>query len=152
MNDRIAVFDSSGEAYKRSFQVFLENTDQKTRARRWLENFLATLPKKRVLIDADAGSREVTAWLSPSFEKTIAVEPNPFLLKKLQAFLPDAETICQPILEAAPSKADLVLCSHTLLSGPLNMDGSPGAAPLVDRADRQRHYRRAASRHGLHER
>jgi SAM-dependent methyltransferase len=110
----IKVFDSSGEAYKQSFQVFLENTDQKARARRWLENFLNVLPRKRVLIDAGAGSGEVTAWLSPSFEKTIAIEPNPFLLKKLVALLPDADVICKPILDAAPSaKADLVLCSHT---------------------------------------
>jgi hypothetical protein len=114
VNDCIKVFDSSGEAYKRSFQVFLENTDQKARARRWLENFLTVLPRKRVLIDAGAGSGEVTAWLSPFFEKTIAIEPNPFLLKKLVALLPDADAVCKPILDAVPStKADLVLCSHT---------------------------------------
>jgi hypothetical protein len=114
VKDCVAVFDSSGEAYERSFKVFLQHTDQKKRARRWLETFLTSLPSKQVLIDAGAGSGEVTFWLSPSFNKTIAVEPNPFLLQKLQSVLPQAEGICKPILEATPSaKADLILCSHT---------------------------------------
>jgi ubiquinone/menaquinone biosynthesis C-methylase UbiE len=114
VKDCVAVFDSAGEAYERSFKVFLQQTDQKKRARQWLETFLTSLPSKQVLIDAGAGSGEVTSWLSPSFDKTIAVEPNPFLLEKLQAVLPETEAICKTILDATPAaKADLVLCSHT---------------------------------------
>lgn len=114
MKDCVAVFDSGGEAYERSFKVFLQHTDQKQRARRCLETFFASLPAKQVLIDAGAGSGEVTSWLAPSFEKTIAIEPNPFLLEKLRTLLPKAEAVSTSILEASPSnKADLVLCSHT---------------------------------------
>ena len=114
MNDRIQVFDSNGDAYERSFQVFLQNTDQKKRARQWFEAFLKGVSKRQLLIDAGAGSGEVTAWLSTWFQKTIAIEPNPFLLAKLHGLLPSAEVICKPILEAVPStKADLVVCSHT---------------------------------------
>src|SRR6184192_568686 len=98
MTNCIQVFDSSGDAYKRSFQVFLDNTDQKKNARRWLETFLKTLPRTNAMIDAGAGSGELTAWLSTSFDKTIAIEPNPFLLEKLQTLLPTAEAICTPIL------------------------------------------------------
>jgi hypothetical protein len=114
MANCIQVFDSSGDAYKQSFQVFLDNTDQKQNARRWFETFLKILPSTNVLIDAGAGSGELTAWLAPWFEKTIAVEPNPFLLEKLQRLLPAADAICEPILDARPSaQADLVMCSHT---------------------------------------
>ncbi len=114
MNEPIQVFDSTGDAYQRSFHVFLQHTDQKTKARRWFEIFLTSLPQTKVMIDAGAGSGELTAWLAPWFEQTIAVEPNPFLLEKLQRVLPTAEAICKPILEATPSrKADLLVCSHT---------------------------------------
>ena len=114
MNDYIKVFDSSGDAYEQSFQVFLQNTDQKKRARQWFETFLKGLSKRQVLIDAGAGSGEVTAWLSAWFEKTIAIEPNRFLLAKLHGLIPGAEVICKPILDSVPSsRADLVVCSHT---------------------------------------
>jgi hypothetical protein len=114
MHDRIQVYSSSGDDYERAFRVFLQNTDQKARARQWFETFLNGLPERHVLIDAGAGSGEVTAWLSKWFDRTIAVEPNPFLLAKLRVALPNAETIGVPILEAdPPAKADLVLCSHT---------------------------------------
>jgi hypothetical protein len=33
----IRVFDSQGEDYKRAFQVFLNYTDQKRNAKRWLQ-------------------------------------------------------------------------------------------------------------------
>jgi hypothetical protein len=114
MNDCIRVFDSSGDAYERAFDVFLRNTNQKAQARQWFETFLQGLTKRDVLIDAGAGSGEVTAWLSAWFKHTIGIEPNPFLLAKLRALIPTAEAIGKPILDAVPSaKADLVVCSHT---------------------------------------
>lgn len=113
-DDLVQVFDSRGDAYKHAFQIFLANTDQKRNARQCLERFVATLPSRRVCIDAGAGSGELTAWLSQWFEQTIAVEPNGFLLDMLRQLVPDAELIPKPILDAAPSvPADLVLCSHT---------------------------------------
>ncbi len=110
----IRVFDSQGGAYERAFQVFLENTDQKKNARRWLERLVERLPSKGTFVDAGAGSGEVTAWLSRFFQTTIAIEPNPFLREQLRRSVPAAELIGKPILEARPREAaDLILCSHT---------------------------------------
>ena len=35
--EHIRVFDSQGEAYKQAFQIFLDHTDQKRNAKRWLQ-------------------------------------------------------------------------------------------------------------------
>jgi hypothetical protein len=114
MDGCIQVFDSTGDAYHRAFQVFLQNTDQKKNAREWFGTFLNRLGGRDVLIDAGAGNGELTAWLSAWFEKTIAIEPNPFLLAKLQTRIPRAEVIGKTISESVPSsRADLVVCSHT---------------------------------------
>ncbi len=55
----------------------------------------------------------VTQGFTPLFEKTIAIEPNLFLLKKLHQAVPEAiihdKTIMETQLEA---KGDLILCSH----------------------------------------
>ena len=53
--ERIAVYDSRGEAYHRAFQVFLDHTDQKAVARAWLDRLVESLPARRVFIDAGAG-------------------------------------------------------------------------------------------------
>lgn len=113
-DERIRVFDSQGDAYKQAFRIFLENTDQKKNARRWLNRLVESLPSKGTFVDAGAGSGEVTAWLSRFFQRTIAIEPNPFFLAQLQQSVPTAGLIDTPILAAQPPKdADLVLCSHT---------------------------------------
>jgi hypothetical protein len=113
--ERVRIFDSQGEAYKQAFQIFLDHTDQKRNAKRWLQNVVDRLPSRRVFIDAGAGNGEVTRTFAGAFERTIAIEPNVYLLKQLQQAVPAAETIGQPIMAAHPAaKADLVLCSHTL--------------------------------------
>jgi SAM-dependent methyltransferase len=113
--ERIRVFDSQGEDYKQAFQVFLEHTDQKRNAKRWLQHVVDGLAMRNVFIDAGAGNGEVTAALAPAFDRTIAIEPNPYLLSQLQQAIPRAEAIGDPILVANPTaQADLVLCSHTL--------------------------------------
>jgi ubiquinone/menaquinone biosynthesis C-methylase UbiE len=111
----IRIFDSQGEAYKQAFQIFLDHTDQKRNAKRWLQEVVDRLPARNVLIDAGAGNGEVTKAFAGAFNHTIAMEPNVYLLNQLQQVLPRAEAIGLPILEAQPTaQGDLVLCSHTL--------------------------------------
>ena len=113
--DRVRIFDSQSEAYKQAFQIFLNHTDQKRNAKRWLQRVVDRLPARKVFIDAGAGNGEVARTLAHAFERTIAIEPNVYLLKQLQEAVPDAERIDQPIMAARPSAlGDLVLCSHTL--------------------------------------
>lgn len=113
--ERVRIFDSQGEAYKQAFQIFLDHTDQKRNAKHWLQQVVDRLPERRVFIDAGAGNGEVTKTFASTFERTIAIEPNKYLLKQLQQALPLAEAIGQPIMTAEPaSQGDLVLCSHTL--------------------------------------
>ena len=112
--ERVRVFDSQGEAYKQAFQIFLDHTNQKRNAKRWLQQVVDRLPARRVLIDAGAGNGEVTGTLAPAFQRTIAIEPNPHLLQQLQEAVPAAEAVGQPIMTAhPPAQGDLVLCSHT---------------------------------------
>ncbi|HKT34711.1 MAG TPA: methyltransferase domain-containing protein [Nitrospira sp.] len=113
--ERVRVFDSQGEAYKEAFQIFLDHTDQKRNARRWLQQIVDGLPSRKVFIDAGAGNGEVTRTFAGAFERTIAIEPNVHLLKQLEEAIPVAETIGQPIMTAQPTaRGDLVLCSHML--------------------------------------
>jgi ubiquinone/menaquinone biosynthesis C-methylase UbiE len=113
--ERIRIFDSQGAAYKQAFQIFLDHTDQKRNAKRWLQQVVDRLPRRNVFVDAGAGSGEVTRTFTQAFERTIAIEPNGYLLKQLQQVVPDAETIGQPIMRAEPAaQGDLILCSHTL--------------------------------------
>ena len=112
--ERVRVFDSQGEAYKQAFQIFLDHTDQKRNAKRWLQQLVDRLPTRKVFIDAGAGNGEVTRTLAHAFERTIAIEPNLHLLKQLEQAVPIAEAIGQPILTTQPpAQGDLVLCSHT---------------------------------------
>jgi ubiquinone/menaquinone biosynthesis C-methylase UbiE len=113
--ERIRVFDSQGEAYKQAFQIFLDHTDQKRNAKRWLQRVVDELPQRNVFIDAGAGNGEVTRAFAGAFGHTIAIEPNAYLLGQLQQAVPQAQPIGQPILTAHPARrADFVLCSHTL--------------------------------------
>ena len=112
--ERVRIFDSQGEAYKQAFQIFLDHTDQKRNAKRWLQHLVDGLPTRKVLIDAGAGNGEVTRTLAQAFQRTIAIEPNLHLLKQLREAVPAAEAIGQAIMTAQPPvQGDLVLCSHT---------------------------------------
>ena len=111
----IRVFDSQGEDYKRAFQVFLDHTDQKRNAKRFLQRLVDDLPARTVFIDAGAGTGEVTKAFAPAFGRTIAIEPNAHLLAQLQRAIPEADAIGTSILDASPkAQGDFVLCSHTL--------------------------------------
>ena len=114
-SESIQVFDSQGEAYKRAFQIFLDHTDQKRNAKRFLQKLVDGLPNRNVFIDAGAGNGEVTKAFAGAFCHTIAIEPNPHLLTQLKQTIPQAEAIAAPILAAEPkAQGDFVLCSHTL--------------------------------------
>jgi hypothetical protein len=111
----IQVFDSQGEDYKRAFQIFLDHTDQKRNAKRFLQRLVDDLSERNVFIDAGAGNGEVTKAFVEAFTRTIAIEPNPYLLAQFRRAIPQADAIGAPILAADPkSKGDFILCSHTL--------------------------------------
>jgi len=111
----IRVFDSQGEAYKQAFQIFLDHTDQKRNAKRWLQQVVDDLPSRNVFIDAGAGNGEITRGFAGAFNRTIAIEPNPYLLNQLQQVVPAVHAIGETILAARPAaQGDFVLCSHTL--------------------------------------
>jgi len=59
-HESIRILDSQGEAYKQALQIFLDHTDQKRNAKRWLQGMVDGLPARKVLIDAGAGNGEVT--------------------------------------------------------------------------------------------
>jgi SAM-dependent methyltransferase len=112
---RARNFSSQSADYPQAFAVFLANTDQKRNAKAWLDRRIAGLASRRVFIDAGAGNGTLTAQLAPEFERTIAVEPNPSLVRELRAACPSAEILPTPIDAAnPPAEADFVLCSHVL--------------------------------------
>jgi 16S rRNA A1518/A1519 N6-dimethyltransferase RsmA/KsgA/DIM1 with predicted DNA glycosylase/AP lyase activity len=115
ISQSVPAYDSQSKEYEQAFEVFLRNTNQKRNMHRWLQKVVEELPAKRVFIDAGAGDGVVTQWFTSLFQKTIAIEPNPFLREKLHATVPEATIIGKTIMEAEPQeKGDLVLCSHIL--------------------------------------
>ncbi|ASO22129.1 hypothetical protein AHOG_22580 [Actinoalloteichus hoggarensis] len=107
--------DPNDPAYERAFAAFLAHTDQKRRMWAHLESIVADLPRRDVLIDAGAGEGGTTAWLSGSFRRTIAIEPNAVLRDRLQTVCPTATVLPSRILETTPdTPGDLVLNSHVL--------------------------------------
>lgn len=113
--EAINVYNSQSEEYHRAFQVFLDNTDQKTKAQQRLNRLVEALPARRLFIDAGAGNGKVTAWFVDAFERTLAIEPNASLREDLKKTCPRAEVLAENILDAeVTAAADLVLCSHVL--------------------------------------
>ncbi len=109
---RIKVFSSETEDYHHAFQVFLDNTDQKQKARQWLESFIKTLSRNELFLDAGAGNGKVTAWLAEKFKRAIALEPNPSLYKELRKTCPRVEAHQVTILDAnLKTQADFILAS-----------------------------------------
>jgi len=109
----IAVYDSQSREYHLAFQIFLDHTDQKLQAQKWLTALIDGLPSRGVFIDAGAGNGKVTAWFTERFGQTIAIEPNASLRRELEGACPTAEVIPEKILDAKIRvAADLILCSH----------------------------------------
>jgi len=116
MQDAIQTYDSESPAYRAAFRTFLRHTDQKLRAREWLQRFAKKLPLRRLLTDVGAGDGTLTTALSPLFARTIAIEPNPSLRVALAEICPRAEILPQPIQQVdLPLGADLVVCSFVLV-------------------------------------
>jgi SAM-dependent methyltransferase len=112
---RVQGYNSQGTAYHDAFSVFLAHTDQKLKAREWLDRLVQSLPRRQVFIDAGAGNGQVTAWFVDAFERTIAIEPNVSLRADLEKECPEAEVLADMILDANPSAlGDLILCSHVM--------------------------------------
>ena len=100
--ERIRIFDSQGPAYKQAFQIFLDHTDQKRNAKRWPQEVVDRLTTRSVFIDAGAVIGEVTKAFAGAFQRTIAIEPNAYLLQQLQQALSSAEAIGLPMSAAHP--------------------------------------------------
>lgn len=112
-SDPVTIYNSQTEKYHQAFQVFLDHTDQKTKARERLDEVVRSLTQKNVFIDAGAGNGKVTAWFTDVFGRTIANEPNASLRADLKKTCPKAEVHADMILDAKmPAQGDLVLCSH----------------------------------------
>ena len=109
----VRVYDSQNKAYREAFKVFLKHTDQKINTRKWLKGFVETLTHRQVFIDAGAGTGELTSWIAPEFERTAAIEPNPYLREEFRKHLPDCQLFSGFIMDTQPPElADLILCSH----------------------------------------
>ena len=129
--ERVRVFDSQGQAYKQAFQIFLDHTDQKRNAKRWLQQVVDGLRPRNVFIDAGAGNGEVTRTFAGAFARTIAIEPNMYLLKQLQQAVPVAEAIGHP-LPALPGPLRPIFC--TIVS--LRTTGPSASAKVASSAGR----------------
>lgn len=110
---RVRVFASDSPDYHTAFNTFLEHTDQKDQAWAWLDREVNRLARRRVLVDAGAGTGKLTAWLLPKFQSVVAIEPNQSLQQALRQSCPTASVRSATMLEVAePLEADFVLCSH----------------------------------------
>lgn len=110
----VNVYNYESDAFHEAFAFFLENTDEKVKTRQWLKHIVQGLPARRTFVDAGAGDGGTTSWIAESFEKTIAIEPNPSLRTALARNCPSAEVWASTIIDAPvqPAWADFVLCGH----------------------------------------
>jgi hypothetical protein len=113
VTDKVRVFKSDTPDYHTAFQTFLDNTDQKHKAKQWMDTLVGGLSHKRIFLDAGAGNGKVTAWFTDKFDYSVALEPNASLCDELRRACPEAEIHSQTILDAKIStNADFILASH----------------------------------------
>ena len=110
----VRAFVSDTPEYHRSFQTFLDHTDQKEKAFAWLSREVDGLPRRDRMIDAGAGTGILTARLAARFRELTAIEPNPSLVSALGKNCPAAQILSTPILGSDAPESDFVLCSHVL--------------------------------------
>jgi trans-aconitate methyltransferase len=109
----VRSFVSNSREYHDAFKVFLDHTDQKSNALRWLERQLEGLRRRDVLLDVGAGNGKLTAWMAPHFGRVVAIEPSPSLFEELRTALPTVASACARIMDFEPEQpADFILCSH----------------------------------------
>jgi hypothetical protein len=115
LSTHVNAYDAQSADFLRAFQVFLDHTDQMAGARARLDHLVQGLPSHELFVDAGAGNGNVTAWFSPRFRRTVAIEPSSYLCTELRRTCPDAVVLPTTILAAEPpAAANLVLCSHVL--------------------------------------
>lgn len=111
-NELIPMISHESAAYRALFKHFLQHTDQKLQAKRWLTDVIDGLPRRNVFVDVGAGDGTLTREIASRFTRTVAIEPNPDICAELGRI---------PGVEVRPSAlegvedilgADLVLCSH----------------------------------------
>jgi SAM-dependent methyltransferase len=118
---KVKVFASSDPEYEVAFGTFLACTDQKTKAMAFLDEQLRRLRRKNTFVDVGAGNGKLTSHFLNAFQKCVAIEPNPYLVRELRAQCPVAEVLEQRIDEAAVEcQADFILCSHVFYYLPQN--------------------------------
>src|SRR6058998_944312 len=98
--ETMAVYNSQSREYHHAFQVFLDHTDQKLKAQKWLSDLIDHLPSRRVFVDAGAGNGKVTASFTDRFGRTIAIEPSASLRHDLERACPTADLIDRCISNA----------------------------------------------------
>src|SRR5438445_11180648 len=98
--ETIGVYNSQSREYHQAFQVFLDHTDQKLKAQKWLSALIDRLPSRRVFVDAGAGNGKVSAWFTERFGRTIAIERNASLRHDLERACPTADGIPERSLKA----------------------------------------------------
>ena len=113
--DRVRIFLTLKEKpISRPFKIFLDHTDQKRNAKRWLQEVVDGLPTRTVFIDCRRGEWRTHQGVCRVLRAPLPSEPNVYLLNQLQHSLPTVEVLGLPILAAQPAvQGDLVLCSHT---------------------------------------
>lgn len=103
------------DAYRDAFRRFLAGSDEKDATHAYLDQVVRGLPARRVLIDVGPADGTTTRHLSPSFERTVCVEPSEPMRRALARTCPGARVLPDPVLQARPGvRADLVLLSHVL--------------------------------------
>ncbi|MFJ9447655.1 class I SAM-dependent methyltransferase [Kitasatospora sp. NPDC101235] len=113
--DPVRVLDVASADYRRAFELFLAGTDEKRITHTWLGEIADALPHRRVLLDLGAGDGRTTAYLSRSFDRTIAVEPSAAMREKLGTACPEALVLPEPLDRVRPpEQGDLVHLSHVL--------------------------------------
>lgn len=109
----VRQFVSDTPEYHHAFKTFLAHTDQKEKALAWLAGEVDSLPNRRRMIDAGAGTGKLTALFVERFASVVAIEPNLSLVDELKATCPTAHVIAAGITDShVPGDADFVLCSH----------------------------------------
>ncbi len=113
--ERLRCYASDSREYRNAFRSFLSRTDQKKTLVRALARHIARLPQRRVFLDVGAGNGILTHVLAPSFERTFAIEPNPFFQTDLSTSPLRLTVLPHPVLSCQELPiADLILCSHVL--------------------------------------
>ncbi len=109
----VRILDLGGEGYRRAFELFLADTDEKAVIHEYLTALVEQLPRRTLFLDVGAGDGVTTRHVGQYFERTIAIERSAPMRQALRRSCPDAVVLNEPIEEVElDAHADLALCSH----------------------------------------